>query len=262
MKTAHFYDKFYDWLLAKGPAFLFGLVLLFVGLWLIKIFAGWVAKSLSKRNLNTTLQPFLTSTISIVLRVLLILCVMQVMGIRMTIFASLIAALGVAAGFALSGTLQNFASGVLILLLKPFKAGDIILAQGHEGKVSTIRLFYTLVTTFDNRTVIIPNSKLSNEVIVNTSTSGSRRLDIELKFSNSIDFDIVQQLINEAIDQSEKMLETPKRYIGVSSIEPDGYKVMINVWLDADGFDYSKMAFQRNLMQKLKTSGLKLPGIQ
>jgi small conductance mechanosensitive channel len=261
MKREHFFDKFYDWALLNGPSFLFGLLFLFIGFWLIKIIARGLSNYFNNRDINPTLKPFLLNMLITVLRVLLILAVMQIMGVRMTIFASLIAALGVAAGLALSGTLQNFASGVLILLLKPFQVGDIIVAQGHEGRVSTIRLFYTVVVTFDNRTVVIPNSKLSNEVIVNMSTLGSRRLDLELKFSNSIDFETVKNLISDTIDQSTQMLETPKRQIGVSTIEPDGYKVMVNVWLDANGFDTNKMSFQQKLIGRLKSSGLKLPGL-
>src|SRR6185312_5183593 len=110
---------------------------------------------------------------------------------EMTLFATVVGAFGVAAGLALSGTLQNFASGILILLLKPFKVGDNIITQGLEGTVTSIEIFYTLVTTFDNRSVIVPNSKLSNEVIINISREGRRRLDINYKFANNIDIKTV-----------------------------------------------------------------------
>lgn len=261
MNTDKFYDKAFDWALREGPSLLLGILFLVLGLWLINLLSRLAATLAQKKGLNPTLKPFLLSLVSGTLRILLILMVMQVVGIQMTIFASLLAAIGVAAGLALSGTLQNFASGVLILLLRPFETGDNIVAQGHEGTVTVIRIFYTIVTTFDNRTVVIPNSKLSNEVIVNISTSGNRRLDIELKFSNNIDFNTVKQTVNEAIDESANMLDKPERRIGISSLEPDGYKVMINVWLDAHGFTDAKMAFQQKLMEKLKVSGLKLPGM-
>lgn len=103
----------------------------------------------------------------------------------MTMFAALVGAFGVAAGLALSGTLENFTSGILILLLKPFRVGDNIIAQAQEGTVTSIQLFYTVVLTFDNRTVIVPNSKLSNEVIINLSREGLRRMDIELKLAST-----------------------------------------------------------------------------
>jgi len=261
MKADQFYNKVDVWILDKGPSVLLGIAMLFVGLWLIKMLSKWMSASLHKKEIDPSLTPFILSLTITVLRILLIIAAMQVIGIEMTIFAALIGAIGVAAGLALSGTLQNFASGVLILLLKPFKVGDNILAQGQEGTVSAIKIFYTVVTTFDNRTVVIPNSKLSNEVIINISSSGRRRLDIELKFSNSIDFSAVKGLINNVLDGSENILATPERRIGISSIETDGYKVMLNVWINAHGFVDTKMAIQQKLMESLKASGLKLPGL-
>lgn len=261
MNLEQFYNNAYTWLLNKGPSVLMGIVILFAGLWLIKLLSRWLSRGMQRKDLDPSLKPFLLSVTLTVLRVLLIFAVMQVVGIQMTVFAALIGAVGVAGGLALSGTLQNFASGVLILILKPFQVGDNIIAQSHEGTVTAIRIFYTIVTTFDNRTVVIPNSKLSNEVIVNISTIGNRRLDIELKFSNSIDFEAVKKEINETVDHAQNMLKKPERRIGISSLEPDGYKVMLNVWVNAHGFMDTKMAFQQKLMENLKASGLKLPGL-
>src|SRR3954470_15622031 len=147
---------------------------------------------MTRRQLDSSLQPFLLSLLFTILQVLLLLTAMQIIGIQMTIFAALIGGIGVAAGLALSGTLQNFTSGILILMLKPFRVGENIIAQGQEGTVKTIQIFFTVVKTFDNRTVIIPNSKLSNEVIVNLSREGKRRLDIELKFNYGVDFEQVK----------------------------------------------------------------------
>ncbi|WP_254412435.1 mechanosensitive ion channel family protein [Dyadobacter diqingensis] len=261
MKTDQFYNKAYSWILDKGPSFLLGIAILFVGFWLIKMLSKWMSVRLHKKEVDPSLTPFLLSLTITVLRVLLIVAAMQVIGIQMTVFAALIGAIGVAAGLALSGTLQNFASGVLILMLKPFKVGDNILAQGQEGTVTAIKIFYTVVTTFDNRTVVIPNSKLSNEMIINVSSSGKRRLDIEMKFSNGIDFTAVKDLINKVLEGTQNILVTPEKRIGVSSIESDGYKVMLNVWINAHGFIDTKMAIQQKLMENLKTSGLKLPGL-
>jgi len=117
------------------------------------------------------------------------------------------------------------------------------------------------VTTFDNCKVVIPNSKLSNEVIVNISSEGSRRLDVELKFNYGVDFEMIKKQIDMAVDQSENMLQKPERRIGVSALEPDGYKVILNVWIHAHGFMDTKLAFQQRLMQLLKASGVKLPGM-
>ncbi|WP_031528121.1 mechanosensitive ion channel family protein [Dyadobacter crusticola] len=261
MKLQQFYNQAYAWILRTGPSFLLGIAVLIIGFWLIKVLSRWMTNHLHRRKVDPSLTPFLLSLTVTVLRVLLIISVMQIIGIQMTVFAAIIGAVGVAAGLALSGTLQNFTSGILILLLKPFKVGDNILAQGQEGTVQAIKIFYTIVNTFDNRMVVIPNSKLSNEVIINISGSGSRRLDVELKFSNAIEFQTVKNTINDVLDRAQSALKIPERRIGISSIEPDGYKVMINVWLNAHGFVDTKMEIQEQIMEGLRSSGLKLPGM-
>src|SRR6185437_2360487 len=194
------------------------------------------------------------------LRVLLILGVMQIMGVQMTLFTALVGAFAVAAGLALSGTLQNFASGILILMLKPFVVGDNIVTQGMTGKVTSIQIFYTLVTTFDNQSVIVPNSKLSNDVIIHMSRAGSRRLDIPLKFSNAIDFKQVKEIINAAIDKCSNILKTPARRIGIDEVQPDCYIVSINVWINAHGFQDTKQELQETILQDIKDAGIKIAG--
>lgn len=255
------YDRAITWLVEKGPNILIGIAALSVGLWLIKIFSRWIKKRFYNKDVDPSLKPFFISLSVTALRVLLVFTVMQFIGIQMTVFAALIGALGVAAGLALSGTLQNFASGVLILMLKPFRVGDNIIAQGQEGTVTDIEIFYTTVTTFDNRAVVIPNGKLSNEVIINISTKGSRRLDIEVKFSYGIDYDQLFKLVTQTINDSSDLLKDPAHRIGISLLEETGYKVMISVWLKSHGFNDAKLLFQEKLMEALKKGGIPLPGI-
>ncbi|SEB19399.1 mechanosensitive ion channel family protein [Pedobacter hartonius] len=260
-RTLQFYDKAFNWILDKGPNILIGIAILCIGLWLIKLFSKWMQSGLHTKNVDPSIKPFFISLSVAVLRILLFFTVMQFIGIQMTIFAALIGALGVAAGLALSGTLQNFASGVLILMLKPFKVGDNIIAQGQEGTVTNIEIFYTTVTTFDNRLVIVPNGKLSNEVIINISTQGSRRLDIEMKFSYGIDYDEILKITEETIKKSEDILKTPKHRVGVVLLEESGYRVMISVWLNSHGFNDAKLIFQEKLVRALKDGAIALPGI-
>jgi len=254
-------NKAFDWLISHGPNILLGLVVLFAGWWLIKWFGKWLQSSMHKKDVNPSLRPFLNNLIIIALRIMLLMGVVQLFGYELTTLTVLFGGLSVAAGLALSGTLQNFASGVLILLLKPFVVGDNIIAQGQEGTVTSIQIFYTIVTTFDNRTVVIPNGKLSNEVIINISTKGSRRLDIEIKFGYGIDYDRVAEVIHKTVDEFKSSLKTPERRIGISVLEESGYKVSVNIWVKAHGFTDTKLAFQKELMDNLKNSGLKLPGM-
>lgn len=251
----------YEWLITYGPRFVIGLAVLFTGLWLIRVFARWSTNRMQHKKVDPTVKPFLLSLLTIALRVILIIGVMEIMGIHLTLLTALIGAFGVAAGLALSGTLQNFASGILILLLKPFIVGDNILTQGIEGTVQSIQIFYTLVRTFDNRDVIFPNNLLSNNVIINISREGSRRLDILYKFSNGVDIKQVKKVLNKTIDKSEHCLKTPERRIGVSLLEKDGYTLSINVWVNAHGFEDSKQIVQENILQDVKDAGIKIDGV-
>ncbi|MCU7552359.1 mechanosensitive ion channel [Chitinophagaceae bacterium LB-8] len=259
MNWEKFYDKAYGWILNVGPRLIIAIVVFFIGLWLIRILKGALSRHMLRRNFDASLQPFLVSLTVTALNILLVITMIQVIGLQLSIFTTIIGALGVAAGLALSGTLQNFASGVLILLLKPFEVGDSIIAQGHEGIVSSIQIFFTIIRTHTNTTVVIPNSKLSNEVIVNLSREGKRRLDIEMKFGFGISFDAVKPIIQKRIDEIDAILKDPNPRFGVSTVELDGYKVMINLWVPANEFLNVKLKLQEMVINDLKDAQLKFP---
>jgi small conductance mechanosensitive channel len=171
------YNIVSNWLLLHGPRIVIALVVFAIGQWLIRLLRTWLQKKLARRKVNTSVRPFLSSMLDVIVQVLLFVIVMQILGLRLTLFAAVVASFGVALGLALSGTLQNFTCGLLILFLKPFKVADCIIAQGQEGVVESIQIFYTVVRSKDNRTVIIPNSKLSNEVIIKIPDVGNPPID-------------------------------------------------------------------------------------
>ncbi len=255
-------DKLYQWILEYGPRLALAVVLLVAGLWVIKLIKKWMHKSFLKHNIHSTFRPFLASLIASILYVFLLLGVLQVIGMRMTIFAALIGAVGVAAGLALSGTMQNFTSGILILILKPFETGDTIIAQTHTGKVSAIRIFYTEIVTEDNRTVIIPNSKLSNELIVNLNRTGTRRIDIELKFNFGYEPEKLEPVVMDAFNAIPEILKDPIPQLKVSAVEADGFKISMHGWVNSDNYENDKAKFQDELIKRLKTAGYKLPGME
>lgn len=256
MQIQKFYQLLMNWLVLNGPRFIAGIIVLFIGLWFIRILTKWSHNSLHEHEIDPTVKPFLLSLVGVGLRAILVLGVMQIVGIELSLFTAVVGAFGVAAGLALSGTLQNFASGVLILLLKPFIVGDNIITQGLEGTVTSIQIFYTLVLTFDNRTVVVPNSKLSNEVIINMSREGTRRLDIKLKFATGTDIVQIKKILNKAIDKCEQILKSPERRIGVAEIQPDGFLIGVDVWINAHGFYDTKLAVQEVLLQDIKDAKL------
>src|SRR6266496_5019408 len=190
-----FYNSAYNWLLTVGPRLLLAIAIFIIGLWLIRILNRIIKRGLTNHNFNPSLRFFLQNLIALTLQILLVLIVMQVIGIQLTFFTAIVAGFSVAAGLALSGTLQNFVSGILILVLKPYHVGDNISTQGQEGTVTAIQLFYTTVLTFDNKTIIIPNGQLSNNVVTNLSREGKRRLDIDIKLVYSNDIAVVKKLL-------------------------------------------------------------------
>lgn len=263
MNLEKFYDKAYNWILTSGPKLILAIFIFLLGQWLIKLLKRVVRGHMTRRQFDSSLQPFLMSLLFTVLQILLILTIMQILGIQMTVFAALVGGIGVAAGLALSGTLQNFTSGILILLLKPYRVGDNIIAQGQEGTVQSIQIFYTVLLSYDNRDVIIPNSKLSNELIVNLSQEGKRRMDLDFKFPFSADYPQVEKIVKEvlAANHSEQLLTDPAHRVGIAALDGDGYHVAINVWTQPHGFMDTKLDLQVKLLDALKNGGIKMPGM-
>lgn len=261
MDSDKFYDKAWLWILTYGPKIVIAIIIFIVGQWLIRLLKSKLRNRMKEKKVNSSLRSFLQSLVIAALHIFLVLMIMQIVGIQLTIFAAVIAAFGAAAGFALSGTLQNFTSGILIIILKPFNVGDNIFAQNQEGTVTTIQLFYTVITTFDNRTVILPNSKLFNEVIVNITRQGRRRLDIELKFNYGIDFELIKSTIINSIMSYENVLHDPEPRVGMLSLEPDGYKCMVNIWINAHGYVDTRLIINEKIFYAMKENGIKLPGL-
>lgn len=256
-----FYDKAFSWVITNGPRVIMAIIVLVIGIWLIRIFNRFLKKK-TPTHFNPSVRFFLLNLVAITLQILLVFLVMQIAGIQLTIFTAIVAGLSVAAGLALSGTLQNFVSGILILLLKPFTVGDNISTQGQEGTVSSIQLFFTTVLTFDNKTIIIPNNQLSNNVVVNLSREGKRRIDISMKFNYGIDIANVKSTIQQSINSSENILNEPVARIGVSKLDPDGYTVTVNVWANAHGYYDQLIQLQEKIITDVKMAGIKLPGMQ
>lgn len=251
-----FYKKASDWLILYIPKIIVAIIILFVGFWLIRILSKWLRKILEKRNFNASLRYFLLNLVVISLQIFLIVIALQAAGLRLTFFTAIIAGLSVAAGLALSGTLQNFVSGILILVLRPYRVGDTVIMQNQQGTVDSIQLFYTLVKTFDNKTIIVPNGQLSNNVVINLSREGRRRIDIDLKFPYKTDEEAVRKIAMEVISRVKGVTETPAPRIGISNLEPDKYTISIQAWTNAHGFEDTKMEFQERLMEALKQQQL------
>lgn len=258
-KVEDFYKDFHNWLFTHGPKYIGGVIIFFIGLWVIRLLRSRLRNRMLKRGIHSSLQPFFLSLTITTLYVLLIIWVMNIVGLEMTIFTTIIGAFSVAAGLALSGTFQNFAGGVLILLLKPFELSDSIVAQGQEGKVLSIQIFYTVLLTADNKTVIIPNGKLFNEVIVNVTREGKRRLDFEIKIAYANDLDKVKAIINTAISLNKNLLTEPAARVGIISMEIDSVRIAINVWVEPANFLTAKIELQEKIFTDFSANGVAFP---
>jgi len=214
---------------------------------------------MTKRQVHSSLQPFFLSLTITGLYVLLVILVMSIIGWEMSIFTTIIGAFSVAAGLALSGTFQNFAGGVLILLLKPFDLDDSIVAQGQDGKVISIQMFYTVLLTADNKTVIIPNGKLFNEVIVNVTREGRRRLDFEVKVAYANDIDKVKAIMLDAVNATANLLKDPAVRIGVIGLDSDAIRITVNVWVEPANFLTAKIALQEKILKDFAAAGVNFP---
>ena len=259
MKLQNYYDQVYAYLLFNGTKLIAAIIVLLIGLRLIKFIRTRLRERMSKRQVHSSLQPFFLSLAIFALYVLLIILVMNILGWPLTMFATIVGAFSVAAGLALSGTFQNFAGGVLILLLKPFELDDSIVAQGQDGKVTSIQIFYTVLLTIDNRTIIIPNGKLFNEVIVNVSRENRRRLDFEFKVAYAADIDKAKSLVLDLIKSTETILPDFPVRVGVVGLEVDSIRFTVNVWVKPDDFLSTKIFLMENIIKSLGGAGIAFP---
>ncbi|WP_245600570.1 mechanosensitive ion channel family protein [Flavobacterium daejeonense] len=237
-------DKAIDFGFEYAPKLVGGIIVLIIGLWLTKITTKAVGKSLEKSKIDQSLVPFLKSLTNIALKALVFVTVMGMIGIQMTSFVAILGAAGLAVGMALSGTLQNFAGGVIILILKPFKIGDFIEAQGFTGTVKEISIFSTMLNTADKKLVIIPNGPLSTGALINYSAEPTRRVDWTFGIAYGDDLENFKRAINDFIAQDERILKDPTPFVGLSALADSSVNFTVRVWVD--GPDYWDVFFDMN----------------
>ncbi len=228
----------YELAIVYGLKLLLALVTLVIGLWILKKLIKGIGHSLEKKDVDATLRQFLLSLLSILLKIMLIISVISMLGVEMTSFVAILAAAGLAVGMALSGTLQNFAGGIIIVLFKPYKVGDFIDAQGYSGTVKEIQIFNTILTTPDNKTVVIPNGGLSNSALTNYSTEEKRRVDFSFGIGYGDDIDKARKIIEGLIGNDNRILPEPAPFIAVSELADSSVKFAVRVWaLSSDYWD-------------------------
>jgi len=217
-KVNSYLTKFAEWLAIFGPKLLGALVVFIIGLYVINVVARLVAKGLSKRGIDVSLHSFLGSLVSVGLKILLLISVAGMLGFQTTSFVAVIGALGLAVGLALQGSLSNFAGGVLLLVFKPFKVGDLIESGGQTGHVLEIQIFNTILLTPENKTVILANGGVSNSTIINYSRHGNLRVDITMAVAPDNDIEKVRKIALQAIDANRFILKEPAPSVNVIKV--------------------------------------------
>ena len=252
-------DKAIEMIMEYGPKLLLAIVVLIVGLWIIKGFTKQLKRVMEKRNIDESLRPFLLSLLGAVLKILLVISVMQMVGVAMTSFVAILAAAGLAIGMALSGTLQNFAGGVMILILKPFKVGDYIESQGHGGVVKEIQIFHTILETFDGRTIILPNAPVSNGSLVNKSTKPVRRVDMIFGIGYGDDIDKARKVIKDYVDSDSRVLKDPAYDILVSELGDSSVNFAVRLWVNSADYWGVKFDTTENIKKAFDKNGISIP---
>lgn len=237
-------EKLLDWGVDAGGRILGAIVIFVVGRFLISFLNRMVARILVRRRVDAGIQTFVKSLVNILLMVLLIVAIVNKLGIETTSFAALLASAGVAVGMALSGNLQNFAGGIIVLLFRPYKVGDWIESQGEAGTVREIQIFHTILTTSDNKVVYIPNGALSSGVIVNYSREETRRVEWIVGVEYGENFDKVEQVTRDLLAADKRVLDKPEPFIALHALDASSVNIVIRVWVRSS--DYWDVYFGMN----------------
>jgi len=258
-KAFDFTQTAIDLLWKYGPDIVLAIITLIVGLWIIKMISRTVRKVLTKREFDPSLTPFLVTLLNIALKAALIVSVIDMVGIEVTSFVAIIGAAGLAVGLALQGTLQNFAGGVILLILKPFKVGDVIDAKGYLGTVKEIQIFYTILNTFDKKVVYVPNGALANSDMTNLSREDDRRNEWKFGIGYGDDVDKAKEVIQKLIDEDDRILKDPEPFIALHSLGDSSVNLVVRTWSKADNLWPVYFDMNEKVYKEFPKHGLNIP---
>ena len=261
------YDQLWHWALTFCRNLVVAAIVYFIGRYLVRVIITVFTRMLQRSKVDPTLYTFLNSIINVVLWFVLLIIIIGILGIETSSFIALFASAGMAVGMALSGTMQNFAGGVMILLFRPFRVGDFIEAQGYAGFVKEIQIFNTVIRTTDAQIILIPNGSLSSGTMKNSSKELYRRVDLEFQFAYGADYDEVKAAIMDILKQHPLVIQQPvadsavvvEPWIGLIRLGDSGVSVITRSW--CKGSDYWNVYFSINetVYQMLKDRGFMFP---
>jgi small conductance mechanosensitive channel len=233
---ANYAETFLEVLIDYSPKLISAFLILFVGLYAIRVINRLIRKIMIKRELDPTLTKFLADILLWVLRVLLFVTFISKLGIETSSFVAILGAMGLAVGLSLQGSLSNFAGGMLIILFKPFKVGDTIEAQGSIGTVHEIQIFVTKLINANNQTIFIPNGSLSNGIITNYSMQGIRKADLTISISYDTDIKKAKDIITAVMKNNPKVLKKPAAEVSVKNLTDSSIQLAVRPWANNEDF--------------------------
>lgn len=258
-KVELYTEKAIELLMAWGPKLVLAIVILVVGIIIINAFSRFLRKAMKKRDIDPTLVPFLVGLISTILKVMLIISVVDIVGVKTTSFIAVLGAAGLAVGLALQGSLANFAGGVLIMIFKPYKVGDYIEAQGQAGSVRSVQIFNTVLNTPDNRRVIIPNGAISGGTITNFSVEETRRMDLVFGIGYDDDLEKAKNVLQEMADADERLLTDPAPFIAVKELADSSVNLVVRIWCKKEDYWDVHFDWQNNVKQRFDKEKISIP---
>lgn len=249
----------HQYLIPFGIKILISIAILIIGHWVIKLLKKIIKGTLERHKVEISLALFLNNLCSILLNFILIIAIISVLGVDTSSLVALLASAGLAIGMALSGTLQNFAGGVMIMLFKPFKVGDFIEAQGQQGTVKEIQIFNTIILTLDNKTIYIPNGNLATGILTNYSKQGTRRVDWVFSIAYGDDYDKAKALIIKLFAEDERILKEPAVFVELTKLNSSSVDLVARAWVKSE--DYWGVFFSMNekVYKNFPKEGLNIP---
>ena len=252
-------DKLLEGALVVGLKIIAALVIYYIGRWIVRRVMKFMDKIYEKKSVEKSLRSFLSGVVKVLLYVVIVLIIIQVLGINTTSLVAMLASAGLAIGMALSGTLQNFAGGVMILLLRPYRIGDYIDAQGEEGTVRKIGLFSTEIITVDNRIIYIPNSTISTSVIDNYSTSEMRRVDWTVSVEYGTDPEKVRKVLVDMLKSDSRVAADPAPVVFLVNLADSSVDFSARAWCKNEDYWSLKFDIQERIYVELPKNDINFP---
>ena len=251
--------KFYEWGATFGIRIIAAIAIIIIGRFVIKIVRNIIVKIMGKRLIEKAIISFTASLINAVLWIFVIMAALSQIGIETTSFIAIIGAAGLAIGFALQGTLSNFAAGLLLILFKPFRVNDAVEAAGIMGAVNNITMFTTTFKSFDNKTIIVPNSQIMSGVITNYTTEGKRRVDFKFGVSYDSDIKKVKEIIRGVMDKHEMVHKDPEPFIRLGELADSSINFTSRCWTDTPNYWTVFFDVTEQVKEEFDKNGISIP---